>query len=114
MKSANVIGVKEEDKVFIKKTNIASNAEILINISITKLSETDLFFETDAQVKEGMNLHLTKPVNMYVHVIPVPAAGPAKVPEYYGLIHALGEEEKKEERVGVFPPSPGDVSVDLS
>lgn len=96
MKSAKVIGVKEEDKVFIKKTNTASNAEILVNINITKLSETDIFFETDALISEGMNLHLTKPVDMYVHVIP--SKGQGKVPEYYGLIHALGEEEKKELR----------------
>lgn len=96
MKNAKVIGVKESEKVFIKKTNAASNSEIMVSINLTKLSETDMFFETDAPLKEGMNLHITQPVEMYVHVVPVKGQG--KVPEFYGMIHAIGEKEKKELR----------------
>jgi hypothetical protein len=96
MKKAQVIGVKDEEKVFIKKTNAASNAHIMISVNMTKISETDIYFESDAPFKEGMNLKFTYPVNMYVNIIP--NKGQGKVPEYYGLIHALGEADKMELR----------------
>lgn len=81
------------EKVFLKKTNIASIAEIVIPITIIKISETDLIFQTDRELQIGMNLHVKSPVDMYIHV--QPAKGQPKVPEYYGLIHCMGEEEKK-------------------
>ncbi len=96
MKKAQVIGVKDEEKVFIKKTNLASNAHIMISINITKISETDIFFESDAPFSENMNLKFSFPVNMYVNIVPIKGQG--KVPEYHGLIHALGESDKMELR----------------
>lgn len=83
-------------KIFLKKTHAASLAEILIPITITKISETDLIFQSELPVKAGMNLHLKKPVEMFIHVQPAKAQG--KIPEFYGLIHCMGEANKKELR----------------
>lgn len=93
---AAVVQAKGNDKVFIKKNNPASVAEILIPIKIVKLSETDMIFQTDAPVEVGMNIHIHSPVDMYINIRPVKTQG--KIPEYHGLIHGLGETDKKELR----------------
>lgn len=86
----------KEDKLFLRKSNAASLTEILIPIKLVKLSETDLIFQCEHTLPSGTNLHLKFPVDMYVNV--VPGNPQAKIPEYIGLIHCLGEEEKKELR----------------
>ncbi|MGE3611214.1 MAG: hypothetical protein AB7I27_16600 [Bacteriovoracaceae bacterium] len=83
-------------KVFLTKTNEAAIAEINIPITITKISETDLTFTTNHILPVGTNLHIQAPVPLFIHVLPSKAQG--KVPEYYGLIHCLGEIHKKELR----------------
>lgn len=88
---------KKIPKVFLKKTNVDSVAEILIPVTVIKLSETDMIIQTDRELPIGTNIHLTKPVNMYVNLQPTKAPT-SKVPEYHGLIHCLGEEQKKELR----------------
>ena len=86
----------KEKRVYLKKTNPASIAEFNIQVKITKISESDLIFQGDFPFIMGTNLHFTNPVNMYVNIQPVKAQG--KVPEYQGLIHGIGEDEKKELR----------------
>jgi hypothetical protein len=86
----------DRDKVYLKKTSPSSICEILIPIKVIKLSETDMVFESETPIPDGMNLHLTQPVNMYINV--QPSKGQGKVPEYIGLIHCLGEEDKKDLR----------------
>jgi hypothetical protein len=83
--------------VYLKKTNSTSLAEILIPITMTKISETDLQFKTDWSLPSGVNLHLTAPVDMHVHIQPI-GKTQGKGFEYYGLIHALGETQKKDLR----------------
>lgn len=87
---------KDDQKVFLKKTNSASIAEIVIPVTVMKLSETDMIFSTNIPLEAGMNLHMTYPVEMFVNVRPSKNQG--KIPEYHGLIHCLGESEKKELR----------------
>ncbi|WP_408096464.1 hypothetical protein ACJVC5_15600 [Peredibacter sp. HCB2-198] len=87
---------KSERRVYIKKTNSASISEIMIPIKIVKLSESDMIFQTDIPLVVGSNLHLTTPVDMYVNVQLTKNQG--KVPEYHGLIHCMGEDDKKELR----------------
>lgn len=82
--------------VYLKKTNSAAIAEVLISIKVTKLSESDLIFQSDIPLPIGMNLHLTNPVDMYINI--QPGKGQGKVPEYQGLIHCLGEAQKKDLR----------------
>jgi hypothetical protein len=87
---------KSEQKVFLKNTNIASIAELLINVNVVKLSESDMILTSETPLQIGMNIHLTKPVDMFVNIQPSKNQG--KNPEYHGLIHCLGESEKKELR----------------
>ncbi len=85
-----------QSKVFIKKNNSASVAHILIPLTIIKLSESDMIFQSDLPLEEGMNLHIRTPVDMYINIRPIKGQG--KIPEYHGLIHSIGEIEKKELR----------------
>lgn len=87
---------KTEKKVFIKKTNTASISEVMIPVTIIKLSETDMIFQTDFPLIPGTNIHMKMPVDMYVNVRPTKNQG--KIPEYHGLIHSMGEADKKELR----------------
>lgn len=84
-------------KVYMKKTNTASVSEILTPVTIVKLSETDMILQTPSPLPIGTHLHFTSPVNMYVNVQPSKNQN-SKVPEYHGLIHCLGEVDKKELR----------------
>lgn len=85
---------KGEERIFLKNTNKASIAEILIPVTILKLSETDMILKSESPLPIGMNLHFTDPVNMFVNIQPTKSQGY----EYHGLIHCLGEVEKKELR----------------
>ncbi len=84
------------DRVYLKKTNSASIAEILKPIKVLKLSETDLVFQSEYPFPAGMNLHLSSPIDMFINVQPTKNQG--KVPEYQGYIHCLGEGQKKDLR----------------
>lgn len=83
-------------RVFINKTQPSSIVEFVKSIKVTKLSESDLIFQTDFELTPGQNLHVRQPVDMYISVQPLKAQG--KVPEYFGLIHSIGEKQKKELR----------------
>lgn len=87
---------KEEKRVYIKKTNSASVADFLIPITVVKLSETDLIFQTPIVLPPGTNLRVSAPIPFVINAQPVKTQG--KVPEYNGLIHCLGEVQKKELR----------------
>lgn len=96
MNESVVAPPKDEQKVFLKKTNTSSIAELLIPVNVIKLSETDMILTSEVPLQIGMNLHLTEPVDMFVNIQPTKNQG--KNPEYHGLIHCLGESEKKELR----------------
>ena len=95
-KELTPVGKKELPRVYIKKTNADSFAEILVPINILKISETDMLIQSEAALEVGMNLHITTPVEMFIHLLPAKASG--KIPEFLGLIHCLGEDQKKELR----------------
>jgi hypothetical protein len=84
-------------KVFIKKNHASSTAEMLKSVTVTKLSETDMTLQSETLLATGTNLHFTKPVEMFVNIQPV-AKPSGKTPEYYGVIHSIGETDKKELR----------------
>ncbi len=87
---------KGSEKVYLKKTNAASIAEILIPLKVLKISETDMIIQSEMPLPIGMNLHLTNPVDMFVNL--QPTKNQSKTPEYHGLIHCLGEVQKKDLR----------------
>jgi hypothetical protein len=96
-KKMNAAFVSPKDKrVYIRKTNPDSLCEIIIPITVLKLSETDMIFTTEIELATGTNLHIKQPVDMFINVQPIKAQG--KQPEYLGLIHCLGEVDQKELR----------------
>ena len=94
-----VVGNKEKEmpKVFIKKNHASSTAEMLKSVTIVKLSETDMILQSDQIFAAGTNLHFKKPVEMFVNIQPA-AKSSGKTPEFYGVIHSMGETDKKELR----------------
>ena len=84
------------ERIYIKKTNEASHALIMQSLKVLKLSESDMTFTCDREIPAGLNLYFTRPVPFYLNVRPV--AGKGKTPEYTGLIHCIGETDKKELR----------------
>lgn len=85
--------VKAPKRVFLKKTSAASIGEIVIPITVLKLSESDMIIQSETELPTGINIHLNKPVSMFINVQPSKTQG--KEPEYHGIIHAIGEVEKK-------------------
>jgi hypothetical protein len=92
LKKREMLSASKDPRVYLKKSNAASVGEILNPIKVTKLSETDLVFQSEIQFQPGTNLRFKKPIPMVIHVLP------GKDKEYYGLIHCLGEAQKKELR----------------
>ncbi len=88
--------VKSLDRIFLKKSNKASLAELVIPIKIIKLSETDMQFQSEQELPIGKNIRVRSPVDMFINIQPTKAKG--KIPEYNGLIHSIGEEDKKKLR----------------
>lgn len=97
MSQEKVVKRDESLKVFIKKNHPASLVEIVKEVTVVKLSETDMILQSEFDFPAGTNLHFTQPVEMFVNVQPV-AKPSAKGPEFYGLIHCIGESDKKELR----------------
>ncbi len=83
--------------VYISKNHSSSVAEILKNVTIIKLSETDMVIQSEFPFAPGTNLHFTEPAKMFVNI--QPSLKPSgKIPEFYGVIHSMGESDKKELR----------------
>ncbi len=89
---------KEENPeiLYLGKSNPDSLAELVIPITVRKMSECDMIFSSETTLMPGAILRLQTPVGLSLHVLPLKASG--KVPEYLGVIHALGEEDKQELR----------------
>lgn len=89
--------LKKPDTVFIKSSNEASLAQFLVDITIRKLSEVDMTFESSRELMVGTNIRLTKPVEMFINVQESSDTN-NKQTFYNGVIHCIGEVEKKELR----------------
>ncbi len=92
---------KKDDiqKVYLRKSHSASHGLFMMNVNILKISETDITFTCDRELFPGTNLYFSHPVPFYVNVLPTKSK--SKNPEYSGLIHCIGESDKKELRVFV-------------
>lgn len=80
-------------KVFLRKSNPQSHAQIEEHIKLVQVSESDLVFTCSRQLPEGTVLELSSPFKGFITVIPHPQLG--KEPNYYGLVNCIGELEKK-------------------
>ena len=88
----------KEEVVYLNKNNVASNGEISLPITITKLSELDMVFQSETDLPIGKNIHFLEPVDMFVCIRPYMSKGQSKKPEFYGIIHSIGEGPKKKLR----------------
>jgi hypothetical protein len=82
-----------ELRVYLRKSNPLSIAEIDDVINLVQVSESDLVFTCKRQLKEGTSFRLESPFKGYITVANHPQLG--KPPAYYALINCIGELEKK-------------------
>ena len=82
-----------ELRVYLRKSNPLSIAEIDDVINLVQVSESDLVFTCKRQLKEGTSFRLESPFKGYITVANHPQLG--KPPAYYALINCIGEVEKK-------------------
>jgi len=80
-------------RVFIKKSQPMSIAEIEEVIMLSQISETDLVFTCNRALPVGTVLRVEDPFLGYITVAEHPQLG--KAPAYYALINGIGETEKK-------------------
>ena len=83
--------------VFLEKEHPASYAEIEIDIEIIGCSENDIYFNCTTELQNRSIIRVNLPAPMYVSVAIAPN-GSGINSDYYGVIHGIGEEEKKELR----------------
>lgn len=84
-------------KIYLKKTHASSLALIKKSVTLVKLSESDMIIQSEYPFAAGTNLHFDLPVPMVVNIRPNDKPS-GKIPEFYGVIHSLGEVQKKELR----------------
>ncbi len=83
--------------IYIDKNTDLSYAEIEADITLVGCSENDIFFNSTEPIEDGTLLRVSLPVPMYITVAPVPEYSKLSS-QYYGLIHGIGEGERKELR----------------
>lgn len=89
-----------ESKYYVSKTSNLSRAYYDHKIELVAISESEVFFTTEHEIELG-NYYLEKPFKMMVRLIPQddkPFIQEQKSLKYKGLIHSIGEVEKKELR----------------
>ena len=94
--SAKLSQPKKGD-IYIDKTTDLSYAEIETDITLLGCSENDIYFNSLEPLKEGSIIRVSLPVPMYVTIVAAPEFTSINS-QYYGIIHATGELEKKELR----------------
>lgn len=86
-----------EEVVVLDKKAPESYAEFESSISLVACSENDIYFNSEEVFEVGTVFRLSTPANMYVTIAEPPAQPKAKS-SYYGVLHGIGETEKKELR----------------
>lgn len=83
--------------VYIDKNADLSYCEIESDITLLACSENDVYFNSLDPIEENTVLRVSLPVPMYVTVVPIPEYSKI-TSQYYGIIHGIGEGERKELR----------------
>jgi len=87
---------KKPDNVFLKSSHESSLAQFEVKLTIKQLSEVDMIIESERPLQIGTNIHLKKPVEMFINIQATKDTD--KAPVYQGIIHCIGEVEKNELR----------------
>jgi hypothetical protein len=88
---------EEVEILVLDKDHPATYVEISKTITILSISEMDLFFSCNEEIRVGTVLHLKHPIDMYVTVALTPVNSEF-ANEYYAVIHGVGEDLKKDLR----------------
>lgn len=86
-----------ETVVVLDKKLEATYAEFETGISLTAVSENDIYFDSDEEFGIGTVLRIKSPVNMYLTIAEAPKHAKSGA-KYYALINGIGEEERKDLR----------------
>jgi len=90
----------KEQRVYFAKSSERSHLIQFIEVLILKMSETAITFDSDMKIPDYTPIEFTHPVRFYATVIP-PAGGESTAAtsdlkyNYYALVNAIGEEDKK-------------------
>lgn len=87
----------EVPTVFLDKDHPSSYAELELDIQIVACSENDIYFNCPVQLASRSIIRVNLPAPMYVSVATAPKSSRIGS-DYYGVIHGIGEEERKELR----------------
>lgn len=91
------LGPSDVTTIFLQKDDPASYGEIELSINIIACSENDLYFNSESEITLGTVLRINLPAPMFLAVVEPPKN--SRVPsQFYAVIHAIGEVEKKELR----------------
>lgn len=83
--------------IYIDKNTDLSYGEIESDITLLGVSENDIYFNSLEPIEIGTVLRVSLPVPMYITVLAAPEFTKISS-QYYGIIHGIGEEERKELR----------------
>jgi hypothetical protein len=92
-------GIQDYDvpTVFLEKDHPASYCEVELDIQIVACSENDIYFNCPIQLQSRSILRVNLPAPMYVSVATPPKSS-RTASDYYGVIHGINEEERKDLR----------------
>ena len=83
--------------IYLDKSTELSYGEIESDITLLGVSENDIYFNSLEPIEPGTVIRVSLPVPMYITVLPAPEHTTISS-QYYGIIHGIGEEERKELR----------------
>ena len=81
-----------DQKFYIKPSHPLGKASCFHPITIHQINETEIFFTTNAKLEFG-SFSMDFPIKMNIRLAPI--IHDSKKYQYRGLIHSIGEEEKK-------------------
>lgn len=83
-----------KDTIYIDKNSDVSYGEIEGEITLKAISESDVYFDSEVEIPEKTVFRMYITHSFYVTVMPMPSFASIEA-QYYGIIHGIGEEERK-------------------
>lgn len=84
-------------EIFVKKEHPGSYAELESQIQLISCSENDIYFNTTDELEDDTVIKVNSPVQMYFTICKPPRTSRIQS-QYYGVLHSINEEDKKELR----------------
>lgn len=84
-------------EIVLDKKLPCTYAEFETTIKVIALSENDIYFNTDEDLKIGTVIRINHPSSLFITIAEPPKRSKADA-KYFGIVHGVGELEKKELR----------------